>query len=241
MHQPALVYALESKRIDMFKALLPYCQDDLNFPTPSGKYLTHICIEMKLDEPLMLLAQRPDFDPNLYTDHFVHPILYFLSALSHDVSSAADMKLLDALLMLPTLNVNFRDRETQTALCQGILTNQTKFVQRLIKDPRCDLELHNREGFSPLYLAVTAGNVACAKMLVEAGAMVNSPNSNREQWTPLMSALNVKNQSRIQMIELLLANGANPNLWYDSDGKLPYDDASQEVLELFKKYGYVRT
>lgn len=196
---------------------------------------------MRLAEPLMLLAQCPNFDPNLYTDHFVHPILFFLSVLSHDVHSSTDMKVLDALLMLPTLNINFRDKETQTALCQGILTNQTKFVQRLIKDPRCDLELHNREGFSPLYLAVTAGNLACAKMLVDAGAMVNSPNSNREQLTPLMRALSVKNQSRIQMIELLLANGANPNLWYNSEGKLPFDDASQEVLDLFKKYGYVRT
>ena len=232
-HDPALVWALRNSSDEVFEALVPYCTEELNYPTKRGEFLTHICIQEKKPRALLALAKQPKFDPNLYSGSYTHPLLYYLSGCEDQID------LLDALLMLPKLNVNFRGADDQTALCRGIISGQTEFVKRLIQDPRCDLELHNREGQSPLYLAVTCGKYSFVKMLIDAGAMVNAPNDDAKQHTPLLAAVQMPNsQDKMPIIEYLMMHEANPCFWYSADGKLPTDVASPEVLELFKKYGF---
>lgn len=232
-HDPALIWALRNSCDEVFEALVPFCTEELNYPTKRGEFLTHICIQQRRPHALLVLARQPKFDPNLYSGSYAHPLLYYLSA------GEGQADLLDALLMLPKLNVNFRGSDGQTALCRGIISQQAEFVKRLIQDPRCDLELHNREGQSPLYLAVTSGKYSFVKMLIDAGAMTNAPNDDARQHTPLMAAVQMPNsQDKMPIIEYLMMHEANPRYWYSADGKLPTDVASPEVLDLFKKYGF---
>ena len=78
-----------------------------------------------------------------------------------------------------------------------------------------DLEAANawaQDGFQPLGLAVFFGHPETARVLVEAGADVNSASRNDFKVTPLHSACAVRDaDTRYELARLLLERGADPN------------------------------
>jgi len=121
-------------------------------------------------------------------------------------------------------------------------------------------------GWTPLLTAVNNRNYRVAQFLIEQGANVNL--ANKGGWTPLYLAVDNRNieggdypvpkadLDHLQLIELLLQKGANPNLkvkdntltrtiftmqWFFEDGATPFVRASQSsdtaLMSLLLKHG----
>lgn len=70
-------------------------------------------------------------------------------------------------------------------------------------------------GGTALYFAVKRGHLAAAKLLIERGAKVNV---GSKYWGYLLTIATAK--TRVDLITLLLANGANPNSTFDGESVL---------------------
>ena len=77
-------------------------------------------------------------------------------------------------------------------------------------------------GGTALYFAVKRGHLAAAKLLIERGAKVNV---GSKYWGYLLTIAAAK--TRVDLMTLLLANGANPNATFDGES----------VLHVAVKYG----
>lgn len=103
-----------------------------------------------------------------------------------------------------------------TALHTAILQNNIG-VLRLLLAAKPNLEARNAAGFAPLTLAVNLESLAVARLLLEAGAAVNSPERSLDGGTALHLAAARANP---EMATLLLGFNAKPNAC-DSRSRTP--------------------
>ncbi len=137
---------------------------------------------------------------------------------------------------------------------------------RLLLDAGANVNQTTEYGWTPLLTAVNNRNYRVAQLLVERGADVNL--ANKGGWTPLYLATDNRNieggdypvpkadLDHLQLIELLLQKGANPNAkvrdntltrtiftmqWFFEDGATPFVRAAQSgdvaLMKLLLKYG----
>jgi ankyrin repeat protein len=137
---------------------------------------------------------------------------------------------------------------------------------RLLVKAGANINQQTEYGWTPLLTAVNNRNYQLAQFLVEQGADVNLP--NKGGWTPLYLASDNRNieggdypvpkadLDHLQLIELLLEKGANPNLkvkdntltrtiftmqWFFEDGATPFVRAAQSsdtaLMSLLLKHG----
>jgi ankyrin len=137
---------------------------------------------------------------------------------------------------------------------------------RLLVKAGANINQQTEYGWTPLLTAVNNRNYQLAQFLVEQGADVNLP--NKGGWTPLYLASDNRNieggdypvpkadLDHLQLIELLLQKGANPNLkvkdntltrtiftmqWFFEDGATPFVRAAQSsdtaLMSLLLKHG----
>jgi ankyrin len=137
---------------------------------------------------------------------------------------------------------------------------------RALLDGGADVNQATQYGWTPLLTAVNNRNYQLAKLLIERGADVNRANNGA--WTPLYLATDNRNieggdypvpkpdMDHLELIQLLLEKGANPNLrikdntltrtiftmqWFLEDGSTPFIRASQSsdtvLMKLLLKYG----
>jgi ankyrin repeat protein len=136
---------------------------------------------------------------------------------------------------------------------------------RALLDAGANINQTTEYGWTPLLTAVNNRNYQLAKLLIERNADVNI--ANKGGWTPLYLATDNRNieggdypvpkadMDHLQLIELLLEKGANPNIrvkdntltrtiftmqWFLEDGATPFIRASQssdtELMKLLLKY-----
>jgi ankyrin repeat protein len=137
---------------------------------------------------------------------------------------------------------------------------------RALLDAGADVNQQTEYGWTPLLTAVNNRNYQLARLLIDRGADVNLP--NKGGWTPLYLATDNRNieggdypvpkadLDHLELIQLLLEKGANPNLrvkdntltrtiftmqWFLEDGATPFIRASQSsdtvLMKLLLKYG----
>ena len=137
---------------------------------------------------------------------------------------------------------------------------------RLLAKAGANINQQTEYGWTPLLTAVNNRNYRVAQFLIEQGANVNL--ANKGGWTPLYLAVDNRNieggdypvpkadLDHLQLIELLLQKGANPNLkvkdntltrtiftmqWFFEDGATPFVRASQSsdtaLMSLLLKHG----
>jgi ankyrin repeat protein len=137
---------------------------------------------------------------------------------------------------------------------------------RLLVKAGANINQPTEYGWTPLLTAVNNRNYLLAQFLIEQGADVNLP--NKGGWTPLYLATDNRNieggdypvpkadLDHLQLIELLLQKGANPNLkvkdntltrtiftmqWFFEDGATPFVRAAQSsdtaLMSLLLKHG----
>lgn len=105
---------------------------------------------------------------------------------------------------------------------------QLEVIEQLIRnlaDSKTNLDAHNRDGRTPLYVAIWKGNAEVAKLLVKYGANVND-NYERNR-TPLHIAIGRK---QLEIARLLIKNGASVNAKTNNHGK---DDLTPMHLAIF--------
>ena len=137
---------------------------------------------------------------------------------------------------------------------------------RKLLDAGADVNQATEYGWTPLLTAVNNRNYELATLLVARGANVNL--ANKGGWTPLYLATDNRNieggdypvpkpdLDHLEMIEVLLQRGANPNArvrentltrtiftmqWFYEDGATPFIRASQSsdtvLMKMLLKYG----
>jgi uncharacterized protein len=92
---------------------------------------------------------------------------------------------------------------------EAAATGQTARVRELVAAHPALLDAYAPDGFHPLGLAAFFGNKATVEALVQAGANVNQQSREAMKVSALHSASAAR---RPDIVEVLLAAGANPNL-----------------------------
>jgi len=92
---------------------------------------------------------------------------------------------------------------------EAAATGQTARVRALVAGDPTLVNAYAPDGFFPLALAVFFGNKATAEVLLDAGADVNQQSRESMKIRALQSAVAAR---RLDLAEMLLARGANPNV-----------------------------
>jgi ankyrin repeat protein len=108
--------------------------------------------------------------------------------------------------------------EPELDIFEAAAAGKTERVRELLAaDPQA-ANAWAEDGFQPLGLAVFFGHPQPARVLVEAGADVNSASRNDFKVTPLHSACAVGDpEKRYELAKLLLEHGADPNARQQDD------------------------
>eukprot|EP01032_Pedospumella_encystans_P014002 gene14002-16099_t len=116
-----------------------------------------------------------------------------------------------------------------TELLSAVNTNKLEAVRAMLRKPGVDVNQHNC-----LHWAVTFGKEEMSRLLVEAGADVNSLGMAGKE-TPLIISLS---HSHPKIALYLLKHGADPNIPSGGSGKYPLEYAStDEVIEALLNHG----
>lgn len=91
---------------------------------------------------------------------------------------------------------------------EAAATGQTARVRELIAGDRSLVNAYAPDGFFPLGLAVFFGNTSTVEVLLQAGADVNQQSRESMKVSSLHSATAAR---RVDLAEMLLVRGANPN------------------------------
>lgn len=240
-YQSALFYAINKKNEKASKLLLKYSGEEINAPFYQGSFITHQCILMDFTSILKKAhLYSPQFDPNLFSDLFPHPLHYLININNEknkaktklDVEDDPNLdKILNDLLSIPNLDLNCLDDEGNTPLINAIEKDCDKIAHFLIADQRCDVDMISSKGDTPLCMAISKKKINTVKALLTAKALINMPNMKGK--SPLCVA--VENNDKV-LVKLLLDNGALPNQWY-YDGSLPINNAEQTIRDLLLRSG----
>ena len=107
-------------------------------------------------------------------------------------------------------------------LHRNIEVNDIHGVKALIEIEGADCDIINPAGITPLVSAVTNNcSTKCLRMLLDAGADVNKPDSCGD--TPLMCAVK---ENKITCVRMLIDAGAHVDVAHDKDGNTPLMSAA---------------
>lgn len=106
------------------------------------------------------------------------------------------------------------DMEGRTLLHYAAETDKTDIAAFLI-DSGSDVNVVDNRGFTPLHTAAKSLSSNVARLLIARGADVNSQAANGDNHTPLHEAAYEWDRSPVEIIQLLLDAGADPNIVAD--------------------------
>lgn len=131
-------------------------------------------------------------------------------------------------------NITSHYKHRMTPLHYACTRGYTDIVKALVASENIDLHCENSRGETPLHLACSAGKLGAMQALVETDAVdVNAQSEGRD--TPLHRLFFVKqetplrqqNQEFLDMLELLVSNGADPTI---------QNDMGESALDLAVKF-----
>lgn len=164
----------------------------------SGSYEDFfIAVKQDNGDAVRSLIQR-GFDPNT-----IDPKGQFALVLAVKEPS---LKVVEALLEAPTLQVEVRTKEDESPLMLAALKGMTELCERLIQRG-ADV---NKPGWAPLHYAATGGHLVAMQLLLDKHAYIDAASPNGS--TPLMMAAMYGTASATK---LLLEAGADPSLKND--------------------------
>lgn len=106
-------------------------------------------------------------------------------------------------LALRGFDLNSQNEKGDSGLHVGLREGSLKVVNFLLTQRAVRVELHNRQGESPLMIAAIKGHLDVARQLIRRGAEVNKPG-----WTPLHYAASRAEPDSGDMVRLLLEHHA---------------------------------
>lgn len=119
-----------------------------------------------------------------------------------------------------------------------IKSNNIESVQQLIKQ-KANINIKNQDGYTPLHLAATGGNLNIAKLLINNGANINA--KDQQDSTPLHAVQQLFARKDYEEIaKLLIEKGADFNA-KNKSGNTPLHDAAlfakEEMIKLLLQAG----
>lgn len=115
------------------------------------------------------------------------------------------------------------DRGVTVTIHEAASLGDDETLQYMLNLEPSLLTAYSFDGWTPLHLACFFGGYEAAKLLIDRGADVNAPSTNPMKNMPIHAAAA---GNRTNMIELLLAHGADPNA-KQSGGWTPIQQAAQ--------------
>ena len=232
--QTPLFYAVEDvDNTQMIELLLEHGAEinhpDQNGATPLFWYVSKMGYNHQRDEakeknyPNAWALLRHGADPSVHGDEEENSILHM----------AAQYELIDIArwLIESGADVNIVNRHGNTPLHAKVdpYAQQGKSMEivRMLVENGADLTLHNGRGQSTLHSAVERNWPEVVAYLIENGAAVNVHETGFEHATPLHGAIGY--QGSVEMVELLIANGAVLNA-QDKSGETPLHYAVRKNL-----------
>ena len=143
-----------------------------------------------------------------------------------------DLRQVDLLLQAGA-DVNEADANGNTALIVAARMGQADIVRRLL-EAGAGVDPANNAGLTALHMAVEAGNVGITGMLLEKAPQLDRLENGG--FTPLSIAVH---SDHVQLVEALLAAGANPNIAVSGTSRLS-GLTSLLAAVLHKQHGIVR-
>lgn len=143
-------------------------------------------------------------------------------------------------LIMIGVDINAQDNKSFNPFLWGCIHNDVKLVKIMV-NAGANIEVLTRFGGNGLIPASEKGNVEMVKYLLEETG-INPNHTNYLGWTALIEAiiLNDGDEKQQRIIELLLTNGADPNM-VDPYGKTPLSLAKEkgytEITDIIAKHG----
>lgn len=143
-------------------------------------------------------------------------------------------------LIMIGVDINAQDNKSFNPFLWGCIHNDVKLVKIMV-NAGANIEVLTRFGGNGLIPASEKGNVEMVKYLLEETG-INPNHTNYLGWTALIEAiiLNDGDEKQQRIIELLLTNGADPNM-VDPYGKTPLSLAKEkgymEIADIIAKHG----
>lgn len=139
------------------------------------------------------------------------------------------------------VDLNLQDNMGFNPFLWAVIHNDLKMVKRLIKTGKVNLNLLTRFGGNGIVPAAEKGHLEIVEFLLT-HTDINPNHTNNLGWTALIEAI-ILNDGGVQqqkIIELLLKNGADPNM-VDAYGKTPLTLAKEKgyltIAEILLNYG----
>ncbi len=100
------------------------------------------------------------------------------------------------------------------SLYEAVIAGDLKLTKQFLSADASLLNQHSRDGFTPLGFAAYFNQADIARYLIAQGADVNIASNNPFRVAPIHSAVS---SNGLEVVELLLASGANPNVRQQND------------------------
>ncbi|CAD6442395.1 2d590790-5598-4c06-8ad3-75fb68dc95c1 [Sclerotinia trifoliorum] len=197
-----LFLAMEQGFFDTAKELLKH-KPELNILVEGD---TELSLALKLS------ADQDGDIFNTLLDAGADPFLHSKATVDHPLlHSCVRLSKLAALKALLLLNFSLEDDETKETALNSISSATEASVINLLVKRGASILTRNKEGFTPLAIAVKEGNIEVTKCLLSLGANIDDPTNNCD--TPIRISCRYCN---LDMVKLLLEKGANVNEATDS-------------------------
>ena len=137
--------------------------------------------------------------------------------------------LLAAYYAHPAIAALLANQRSDLDIFEACAAGDLERVKVLIEDHPELVDAVALDGFQPLGLACFFGHYEIARLLVEAGAEINSASKNPQKVTPLHSAAASRS---LEIARLLLEHGADPNARQNDDFTALHEAAHNGQIEL---------
>ena len=186
----------------------------------SGK----VYFSMRLKIVRMLLAHRPSLVSAI--DNTGCTALHFSV-------TTGDSETMSLLLSTETSLINVQDDQGQTPLhyaCLNAGDSQEKVVKLLLAYNECDPNVVDKDGYTPLQLALFRQNYVTVALLLLSSKC--NPNTNINGYTPLHF---VCDEGDLELVSLILSDREYRSDMQRSDGKTPLHSACSSEMVSFSK------
>lgn len=174
-----------------FEKLLLRCDLNLNYRDATGKNLIEIFIIMNMKNLVMHVLNHPNFNPIEFQINET-----FINCLQNPNFTEVLYGILK-----PFIQINYRDQYQKTILHHACQINNSKPVEKLLKDPEVDVNAQDNCGMTPLMLAILADDPDTCKKLLNS-SKCQDPLNNQGQ-NALLLAVIVNN---LEIFSLLVQN-----------------------------------